>query len=71
MSQNGLSHIPTGLFLNLNYVRKLMLFSNNFTSLDANDFEGLVNVTNLLLNNNNLKNFHPEVFVPLTNLVKL
>lgn len=71
LGQNSLSSIPVGLFLKLEKLKRLMLFSNNLATLDSNSFIGLKNLKHLLLNNNILKNFAIDVFRPLQKLEKL
>jgi len=60
-------------FLALKYFEegRLTLFSNNLTTLEADDFQGLSNLKILLLNNNILKNFDARAFEPLAQLEKL
>lgn len=50
---------------------RLTLFSNNLTTLEANDFQGLASLQILMLNNNVLKHFDARAFGPLTQLEKL
>lgn len=73
LGQNSIYAIPDGLFFPLKKMKKLMLFSNNIIRLEKDDFDGLVSLTNLMLNNNllNSHHFHQSVFNPLLKLEKL
>lgn len=71
MGQNFISIIPDELFLNLGTLDKLFLFSNNLEELNESSLNGLINLTSLLINNNMLKEVHPNVFGHTPKLQKL
>ena len=71
LGQNYLSDIPDGLFNNVNSLISLNLFSNNLTTIESSDFQGLVILEKLMLNNNILKKMEDDVFTPMGKLEKL
>jgi hypothetical protein len=71
LNQNYLENLPDGLFLHINMLKKLFLFSNNLEYLGSNTLKGLVNLSALLINNNLLRSFSDSTFSPVSNLQKL
>jgi Leucine-rich repeat (LRR) protein len=71
LSQNYLEKLPDGLFLHMNMLKKLFLFSNNLEYLGSNTLEGLDNLSALLINNNLLRSFSDSAFFHVSNLLKL
>jgi len=71
LNHNYLEKLPDGLFLHINILKKLFLFSNNLEYLGSNTLKGLVNLSTLLINNNLLRSFSDSTFSPVSNLRKL
>uniref|UniRef100_A0A3Q3H263 TIR domain-containing protein n=1 Tax=Kryptolebias marmoratus TaxID=37003 RepID=A0A3Q3H263_KRYMA len=71
LSENLISYVDIGSFIDLILLKTLKMGQNNLTSLTGNMFQGLSNLTMLDLNENNIQFIHASAFQFLTSLQML